>query len=293
MNRCAGGVAPGSVLVTGAEGGIARALVKALRTSGNTVWNTTRRTPSVGPRTLFVDLADEPQQWTLPVEPVDVAFLCAAVTSQERCGTEPELTRRINVEHTVALAEKLIAQHSFVVFLSTNLVFDGETPFARSDHAYSPRSAYGMQKAEAEQRLLALGERVAVVRLGKVIAARTKLFDGWIEALRAQREITPFDNLAMAPVSMKFAADVLCRVAAERRPGIVHANAAHDITYARAAEIIATRIGADQRLIVPTQGVLTAHVCSPRYAALDASGLAALGFDAPLPERAFDHVVSP
>jgi dTDP-4-dehydrorhamnose reductase len=292
MNSRAGNTALGSVLVTGADGSIARALLEALRTPGNLVWSTTRRAESVGPRTLFLDLADQPEQWTLPAEPVDVAFLCAAIASQERCGTEPELTRRINVEHTVALAEKLVAQRTFVVFLSTNLVFDGETPFATADDAYNPRSAYGMQKAQAEQRLLALGERVAIVRLGKVITPHMKLFDGWIHALRAQREIRPFDNLAMAPVSIQFAVDVLCRVAAERRPGIVHANAAHDITYAQAAHIIAARIGADERLIVPSAGVHSAHICSPRYAALDPSGLASLGFAAPLPERAFDGVVS-
>ncbi|CAM2138776.1 dTDP-4-dehydrorhamnose reductase [Pararobbsia alpina] len=293
MNSNAGGVALGRVLVTGADGSIARALVASLAAPGNEVWGTTRRADRVASRTTLLDLAEPPSEWTLPDGRFDVAFLCAAVTSQDRCGAEPELTHRINVTHTVALARRLVSQGTFVVFLSTNLVFDGETPLAKPETAYSPRSAYGAQKAEAEQRLLALGENVAVVRLGKVIAPRMALFDGWIEALRAQREIRPFDNLLMAPISLGFAVDALVRVAAVRRPGIVHANAARDMSYAHAARAIAKRIDADPRLVEPSKGVFSPHVCSPRYAALDASGLASLGIEAPSPEAAFDAVVSP
>lgn len=280
----------GSVLVTGAEGHIARGLLGALAGHGNTLWSTTRRPEHVGPRCLYLDLNDDPGAWPLPSDDIDVVFLCAAVSPMDRCGLEPELTHRVNVTHTVELAKRFVARGAFVVFLSTALVLGGDTPYARIDDPYKPSVAYVMQKAEAEQDLLALGDRVAVVRMGKVIVPDMPLFNGWIEALRAGETIHPFNNLVMAPISLDFTIDVLYRVAAARRCGIVHATATHDISYASAAEIIARRIGVHESLIVSVSGKFSPHVAVPRYAALDSSSLEVLGLSAPVPESAFDYL---
>jgi dTDP-4-dehydrorhamnose reductase len=279
-----------SVLVTGAEGKIAQGLLRTLEASDNEVWSTTRRADAVTSRRLFMDLQDDPERWSLPAEPVDVAFLCAAVSSQAQCSSEPERTRCVNVRHTVELAERLAAQGTFVVFISTNLVFDGETPFAKADDPYRPQTAYGWQKAEAERQLLAsLRENVAIVRVGKVVVPGLPLFDGWVEKLRAGQAIAPYRDMVMAPVALSFVVDVLCRVAAVRRSGIVHATAAHDITYAEAAAVIARNIGADESLIESVPCIRSGQFFAPRYATLDSTGLNALGLEAPLPACAFDH----
>lgn len=280
----------GSVLVTGAEGHIARGLLGVLAGHGNTLWSTTRRPEHVGPRCLYLDLDDDPGAWPLPSDDIDVVFLCAAVSPMDRCGLEPELTRRVNVTHTVELAKRFVARGAFVVFLSTTLVLGGDTPFARIDAPYKPSVAYVMQKADAERELLALGGRVAVVRMGKVIVPDMPLFNGWIEALRSGETIYPFNNLVMAPISLDFTVDVLCRVAAARRGGIFHATAARDISYASAAGIIARSIGAGESLIAPVVGKFSPHVAVPRYAALDTSSIEALGLSAPMPESAFDFL---
>ena len=278
----------GSVLVTGAEGHIARGLLGALAGHGNTLWSTTRRPAHVGPRCLYLDLDKDLGAWPLPSDDIDVVFLCAAVSPMDRCGIEPELTHRVNVTHTVELAKRFVARGAFVVFLSTALVLGGDTPYARIDDPYKASVAYVMQKAEAERDLLALGDRVAIVRMGKVIVPDMPLFNGWIDAFRAGETIHPFNNLVMAPISLDFTVDVLCRVAAARRGGIVHATAAHDISYARAADIIARRIGVHDPSVAPVAGRFSPHVAVPRYAALDTTSLEALGLSAPMPEAAFD-----
>lgn len=278
----------GSVLVTGAEGHIARGLLDALAGHGNTLWSTTRRPEHVDSRCLYLDLADDLGAWPLPSDDIDVVFLCAGVSPMDRCGMEPELTYRVNVAHTVELAKRFVERGAFVVFLSTALVLGGDAPFARTDAPYKPSVAYVMQKAEAERDLLALGDRVAVVRMGKVIVPDMPLFNGWIDALRVGETIHPFNNLVMAPISLDFTVDVLCRVAAARRCGIVHATAASDINYASAADIIARHIGVREPSIAPIAGKFSPHVAVPRYAALDTSSLEVLGLRAPMPESAFD-----
>lgn len=275
-------------LITGAQGTIASALARTLVQADHVVWTTTRRASHAGPGNMLLDLADAPDQWVFPDDHFDIAFLCAAVTSQLDCAKDPERTWRINVAHTVELATRLVARGTFVVFVSTSLVFDGETPYAGAGHPLNPQSIYGKQKAEAEQRLLALGANVAIVRLSKVIGPSMPLIDGWKAALASRTPIHPFADRVMSPISLPFTVEVLHRVAQARRAGITHASASNEMTYAEAAEVLAARMGADRRLIQPVQGVQTEHAFAPRFTTLDTTDLRAIGLEAPRPERAFD-----
>ena len=279
------GQLPGSVLITGAEGSIARGLAATFTAADVPVWLTTRRRDRVTAQCLFMDLSESVDHWQVP--PVDVAFLCAAISSQAQCENEPNETTQVNVLHTVQLGQKLAAAGTFVVFISTNLVLDGETPFANTEHPPHPKTAYGRQKAEAERQLLDLGQHAAIVRFGKVIVPGMPLFENWASDLRSGKRIAPYNDLVMAPISLSFAVKVLRSVAEQRRSGIVHATATHDMSYAQAALVIAHKLGADPALIAPVSH--RQSIFAPKYAALDTSGLAALDLTAPQPEQAFDH----
>ncbi|THA41303.1 sugar nucleotide-binding protein, partial [Streptomyces sp. A1136] len=145
-----------SVLVVGAQSTIGRGLLDSFASSDVSVWHTSRRKEGIDPRGLSLDLLQPTETWELPKTPVDVAFLCAAVTSLAQCMNEPEAAYAVNVLQTVALARKLAEAGTFVIFISTNLVLDGRTPYAGIDEPFNPQTIYGRQKAEAEQRLLAL-----------------------------------------------------------------------------------------------------------------------------------------
>ena len=277
-----------SVLIVGAESTVGKGLLDAFDSAGIAVWSTSRRNDGADPQRLSLDLSQSPETWNLPAAPIDVAFLCAAVTSQARCASDPEATHNVNVLHTVALAKKLTDAGTFVIFLSTNVVLDGQTPYATIREPVNPQSIYGRQKAEAEQGLRSLGERIAIVRFGKIVAPGLPLFEEWANSLRAGKTIHPFSDMAMAPVALSFAIDVLRRVALSRRPGIVQVSATDDMTYAEAAQVIAKNIRADPALIAPSIRP-PAGPLSALHSTLDAEGLTALGLVAPAPERAFDH----
>ena len=110
----------GTVLIVGADGMIGRTLADRFAAAGRNVVRTTLL-PTAGAVTL--DLAREAAAWTPP--PAAVAFLCGAITSQEQCRSRRAESRAVNVEGTVALAERLVRQGTHVVFPSTNLVLDG------------------------------------------------------------------------------------------------------------------------------------------------------------------------
>ncbi|RXZ33725.1 NAD-dependent epimerase/dehydratase family protein [Oxalobacteraceae bacterium CAVE-383] len=281
-----------SVLIVGADSTIGRGLLAAFEATAISVWSTSRRNRGPGPRHLLLDLSQSTDDWMLPSSPVDVAFLCAAVTSQAQCESDPEATHEVNVEKTCALAKELTAAGTFVVFISTSLVLDGQTPYANTKQSINPQTIYGRQKAEAEQYLLGLGDAVAVVRFGKVIAPGAPLFENWATDLRAGKIIHPFSDMVIAPVALPFAVEVLRRVAQMQCPGILQASAANDITYAEAAQIIAKNVGADPALVVPVSRLQTAGLFSPRHTTFDAEGLTALGLVSPPSARAFGHFSS-
>ena len=245
-------------LVVGADGLIGQALADHLMRAGETVVETTRRLGTISEKSLFLDLVEDVSDWRPPCE-VSVAYLCAAVTSLERCRREPLQSARVNVHHTVALAKTLVASGTFVIFPSTNLVYDGSIPFRKAEDAVCPVTEYGRQKVEAERQLLALGETVAtlsrglvsVVRFTKVLGPNMPLFKGWIQALQDGETIYPFSDMVMAPVPLSFAVDVLHRVGEARLPGIVQVSGEKDVTYEQVARHIAQCIGASPDLVQP------------------------------------------
>jgi dTDP-4-dehydrorhamnose reductase len=260
----------GPVLIVGADGLIGRALKARLESEGVPTVGTTRRRDVVDDSCLFLDLAGDVGSWECP-RPVGVAVLCAAVVKLADCERDPIGSRRVNVEASATLARLLAASGVFVVYLSTNQVFDGTRPLPKPTDPVSPLTQYGRQKVEVEQQVLSLANPGAVVRLTKVLQPGFPLFRRWVEALSAGAQIQPFSDMVMAPVPLAFVAEVLARVVASRFSGILQVSAERDLTYAEAAQHIARRLGVDPGLVRPrscTEAGLAAGT-APRSTALD------------------------
>jgi dTDP-4-dehydrorhamnose reductase len=266
----------GVSLVIGADGLIGRALADYLVRSGGTVIETTRQTGTISEKRTFLDLSRDLSKWSPPCK-CSVAYVCAAVTSLEKCRAEPAKTALINVQHTVALAGKLVKSGTFVVFPSTNLVFDGSLPYRKADDAVCPVTEYGRQKAEAEKQILALGNMAAVVRFTKVQDPETPLIKGWLNTLRNKESIYPFSDMVVAPLSVDFAVDVLHRVGGTHSAGIFQASAAKDVTYAQVGRYIARRIHASAKLVQPVKSGEAGPSLEavPRHTTLDTTRLRA------------------
>ena len=279
-----------TMLVIGADGMIGRALAARLARDGYTVIGTSR---NAAPGMIALNLARDAAQWTPP--PAMVAFLCAAVTSQDKCRKEPDMCRAVNVAATLALAERLVRQGTHVIFPSTNLVLSGEQPFQAADNSYAPQSEYARQKANAEICLQRL-PGTCIVRITKVFGRGAPLLRGWCESLLKGQSIRPIADMPIAPVPLDFAVRALVAIAAARATGIVQISAAEDTTYAAAARFVAKRLGAADELVQPItvaeSGVPIEHV--PRYAALDTSRLQTeFGFRPPCPRDAIEMGMKP
>jgi dTDP-4-dehydrorhamnose reductase len=95
----------------------------------------------------------------------DVIVHTAAYTDVDGCETECSLCRAVNVDGTKHVADAAWESGAWLVFLSTDYVFDGkaDVPYAE-DHEVAPLNEYGRAKAEAEKYLLEGGRKAVIVR---------------------------------------------------------------------------------------------------------------------------------
>ena len=237
-------------LVIGSDSFAGRALMSHLQGAGYQVLGTTRRHGCVDESHIYLDLSEDVEGWQCPV-PIDVAVVCAGVTKLADCSRDPMTSARVNVHGISGLVKNLAGRGTFVIYLSTNQVFDGAVPHRLPDDPVSPVTEYGRQKAETERQISQWGNSVAIVRFTKVLGPVVPLFHEWSEALRNGTTIQPFSDMYMAPVPLSCAVSVLRLVGDERLPGILHVSGERDISYAEVARLGARVFGVHQNLVQP------------------------------------------
>ena len=244
----------GVTLVLGSDSYVGGALMRHLRRLGRPVCGTTRRREAVDSAHMYLDLAGDPAEWALPPR-VAAAIVCAGITKLAACSSRPRESAAVNVEAVSALASRLAAEGAFVVYVSSSQVFDGSAPDRREDEPVSPANEYGRQKAEAERRLLALGNRVAVVRLTRVLGPALQPFTEWTQALQLGRTIEPFEDMVMAPIPLSCVVTVVELVVHQRLPGVLHVSGAREVSYADAARCAARVLNAEESLVRPVSAL--------------------------------------
>jgi dTDP-4-dehydrorhamnose reductase len=257
-------------LIVGVDSMIGAFVERQLLECGFEVYGTSRR--HTDPRRLYLDLTEDLRNWEIP-EGIDFACIFAGVTALRDCEVDPEGSWQVNVVGTSAVIEHLISRGIYVLFPSSNLVFDGSSKNITEDSKQSPRTEYGRQKLAVERLMTQYLDQGSIVRLTKVIPPQFDLFMKWKHDLAAGKTIRPFNDMWLAPISLKFTAQAIKSICEQRRTGIFHISGAQNISYTEAASYIAARIGADTELISPISGKEMAVDTDqmPRNAALSAS----------------------
>ena len=133
-------------LLIGGDSEIGAAALGFAKERNRAVLATTRRKDRESATRPFLDLAQSLEKWRPPTG-MSSACIFAAIARLTACHADPQGSARLNVDQTVALVERLLEHEIHVLYLSTNQVFDGETPHVAAGEAMNPVSEYGRQKA--------------------------------------------------------------------------------------------------------------------------------------------------
>lgn len=281
------------LLIVGSSSTIGNALSLACIDNKISVLSTTRRLDPSHKNTIHLDLSHPSTTWQLSELEPKAAVICAGITSQRACEDHFNETYAINVKATIELASRLVSVGAFVVFLSSNLVFDGDLPMVSPSDSVCPKTAYGRQKAEVEQYLLGLfPDSISVIRFGKIMHRHYPLICDWVSNLRSNSPISPFYDMYVAPLYIDGPLNLIQKVLECRRPGIIHFSATYDVSYAQIAFYVAMKLGLNLELIRPVSSTFSSIGHNPRYTSLRDDNLKSLGILACDPWIAIDQLLN-
>lgn len=261
----------GPQIVVGSRGLVGRALFTRLQDAGIDVLGSARRTEGCG-RELKIDLAAGFEPKDLP-DRVSVCYILAGTTRMAECEMRRDETWGVNVDATLALADEVVNRGAHVVIVSTNLVFDGLSPFARLIDPIAPQNRYAVEKVEVERHLLASGS-ASVLRITKIAESLGGLVTDWAHGLSSGRAIHPLSDMFCAPLPLSRVVDALVAIGGARKCRAYHLSAHRDLSYSEIAARLAVKLGADAQLVAPTTSDVAGVEFSalPRYTTLDMSG---------------------
>jgi dTDP-4-dehydrorhamnose reductase len=264
-------------LVVGANSEIGSAAARLMQARGEKVLTTTRRLVTSSHQVQH-DFNSPIESFAIP-EGVRCACIFVAVARLAACEADPAGSALINVKRTIALIDLLVARRIYTLFLSTNQVFDGDTPHVAAGTPMSPISEYGRQKAETESLLhkrMADGAPIGVLRLAKVVSPGMALLSTWTQELVSGRKIRAFSDMTMAPTPVDLVAISIARMMEERLSVVAQLTGPRDVTYVDIARFLANKNGVNPRLIEPVSALESgmAKGATPRNTTLDCSLIA-------------------
>lgn len=206
------------ILVVGVDGSIGLNLFTRLPSLGFEVYGTSRNPSKLNSRVQFLDL-ENPDLNVLQNE-FSAAIICASVTNIATCESDPVRSRKINVIGTIALIESLLQSGCFVIFLSTNAVFDGGKAFATTEDIPNPRTNYGSFKREVEMHLekSEFGS-AAVLRLTKLMTNEARFLVIWRELASNNQLIPVFTNTMLSPITIEEVVSSIQTILGARKSG--------------------------------------------------------------------------
>ena len=198
------------ILITGANGQLGHELVRATVAAGHEVVATSHETLDITDK-LAVDAA------IVAARP-DVVIHAAAWTAVDACESDPDKAMLVNGTATKYVADAAHAVGAHVVYISTDYVFDGSKTSAYDEEdAPNPQSVYGASKLAGER---ALGPNDAIVRIAWVCGFYGGNMVKTILRLAEQPQLKFVDDQIGNPTFADDAAEMIVRLATEKRPGI-------------------------------------------------------------------------
>ena len=205
----------------------------------------------------------------------EIIIHAAALTNVDECETNKELAYEINVQGTRRLSEIGKELGAFVVYISTDYVFDGAKGMYCEGDMTNPINHYGKTKLE--------GEHVVKTICEDWIIARTSVLYGWnpakpnfvtwaLDELMAGNRIKIVSDQFNSPTLSDNLADMLIELIKRDEHGVFHTSGGERISRYDFAIKIAEIFDLNSELIEPiTSDQLNWTAKRPADSSLDVS----------------------
>lgn len=223
----------------------------------------------------------------------------AAISSPTVAERRRDDAWRLHVDTTTQLAEYAAAHESWLLFPSTDFVWDGRSTDRYSENdSPMPGTYYGRTKVAGEQAVL---ERDAglVVRysllVGLPVCPRETTWTKFVDALTAGSPLQGCADEFRSPLSIADAAAITVALGRAGKRGVLHVAGPETLSSREIIERLASALGVTPNLTSISRLDLPGGADRPRNVAMDASTVNALFADLvpdPLSVRALTNLIA-
>jgi dTDP-4-dehydrorhamnose reductase len=207
----------------------------------------------------------------------EVVVHAAALTDVDKCEINKELAWKINVEGTRNIAEAVKTSRAFLIYISTDYVFNGETGRYKETDRRDPINYYGLTKLKAEDLVKDLIDEYCIARpsviYGSTPAAGKVNFALWVlNKLKRNEQARVVTDQWNSPTLNTNMAGMTLEIIERKLTGTFHLSGATRISRYDFAKQIAENFNLDSNMISPTTSAEFSWTAKrPKDSSLDAA----------------------
>lgn len=289
------------VLVTGGTGLLGYNVVEAMYGKGFKVYAThwSRKPHGIGGVEwiqLNLEEVDSVASVVNSVKP-DIVVHTAAYTDVDGCEVNREKAYKTNFLATKALAKALSKVRGFLIYISTDYVFDGEKGMYKEGDIPNPVNFYGFTKLLGEVAVQTILEedKYLVIRVsglyGYSPTGKKNFGVQALEKLLRHETVNAFYDQYLSPTYTYFLAEKIIKALERGVSGVIHLAGERMSRY-EFALALAEAVGTDKS-IVRAVSIKDARLAAkrPKDSSLDVSKAAELGLSLPSQRECIKHFV--
>lgn len=223
------------------------------------VWGTFCKTPLEGgyPRLLHLDIRnfDAVQSVLSEIHP-DLLIHCAAHSRVSFCEQFPQTARETNTLATTQISDLCRNNRIRLLFLSSDMVFDGTKGEYSEQDAPSPINVYGRTKHDAERHLLQTNENAVVIRAnlvyGKPALKGASFSEEVITTVNRGQPYYLYADQFRSFISVKNLVQCIWEIVSLDFRGVIHLGGSEPANRVTFAQKLAKQVGLDMRLLIPS-----------------------------------------
>ena len=239
-------------LVTGSAGLVGQQVVKDLSKSNQVFSCYNESKPEYG-NSVKMDLKNYEMVSSILTEiKPDVVIHLGAMTGVDLCEKEKTSASEINTKATEIIAKECSKLNSFLVYVSTDYVFDGNFGMYKEDDVANPLGFYGKSKLEGEKAVQNFSTNWCIARTSTPFGLHPtkKSFPMWvIENLQKQKQIDVLIDQFTSPTYVPNLSRMLIEISERHITGIIHAAGASKISRYQMASMVSDKLNLDGTLL--------------------------------------------